>query len=179
MSNDKKGKSIFSRFFGKGSEDSKSPSSGLDQSANYGNHVSRNYGTVTQVGGGNSSRTKSGMVFGEARTVAVNGREFTGRKIERVDGRILIDGRDVTDEVATPASELLIVVQGDVSKLEIHGSQQVTINGNAGSVTATTGSITVTGNVTGSVESATGSITCGKVGGNVNAVMGCVYPSRS
>jgi hypothetical protein len=175
MSSDKKGKSLFAKLFGAGS---KRPDE-RTQSANYGNHVGSNHGTVTQIGGGNSSSsTKSGMVFDEPRTINVNGRDFTGRKIEQQDGRILVDGRDVTDEIASPAParELLIVVQGDVSKLEVYGSQRVTVNGNAGSVSTTSGLIEITGDVLGSAESVSGSITCGKVSGNVKTVTGAIYP---
>ncbi|RZJ86743.1 MAG: hypothetical protein EOO60_13055 [Hymenobacter sp.] len=174
MSSDKKGKSLLATLFGKGN----TPPGGTPiPSVNYGNHVGSNHGTVTQIGGGSSSSsTKSGMVFDEVSTITVNGREFTGRKIEQQDGRILVDGRDVTDEVGAPARELLIVVQGDVSKLEVHGGQRVTVNGNAGSVTTTTGPIEVKGDVTGSVESVSGSITCGKVSGSVKTVTGSIYP---
>lgn len=170
MSTDKKGKSLFGWLFGD-SNDTEKPSA-AKPTHNYGNHVGTNHGIVTQVGGGTSGSYTSALVLGEKKTLTVNGRQFEGRTVEQKNGRIFVDGHDVTDEVKIATNQIIVVVQGDVSKLEAQGIQQLTVSGNAGAITSTHGRIEIKGDVSGSVESISGPITCGKVGGSVESKNG-------
>ena len=139
---------------------------------NYGNHVGINHGTITQLDG--STTYASALALGEEKELTINGCQFRGQVVERKAGRLFVDGRDVTDEVAAASGQLNIVVQGDVAKLVVQGVSQVTVTGNAGDVTSTAGRIEIKGNVGGSVESISGAITCGPVSGDVHSVNGTI-----
>lgn len=179
MKDPKKGKSLFEMIFGTAPKlKDVQPKGGFMQS-NYGNHVGTNHGTIMQVGNDTMGSKVSSTSFGSKRTLTINGKEFKGQKIEQRGGRFFVDGRDVTDEVGAnvSAGQIVIVVQGEVKKLEAYGSQQITVEGNAGSISSKSGTITVQGDVTGSVDSVTGTITCGKVSGNVHTVNGTIQHS--
>ncbi|RZK31176.1 MAG: hypothetical protein EOO63_04845 [Hymenobacter sp.] len=134
----------------------------------YGNHVGISHGTVTQVGHGSSMV----VMGGPNNTVNINGKSYTGRKIEQRNGRIFVDDRDVTDEVGVGIEHRAfnITIQGTVERIE--NCDQVTVNGNASKVKTVSGAIEITGDVTGDVESVSGSIHCGKVAGKVKTVSG-------
>jgi hypothetical protein len=123
-----------------------------------GNFVGHNSGTVTQT------------TFGGQTTLSINGKTYTGSKIKQKDGRVFVDGKDVTDEVGL--AQLVVLVQGNVEKLEIQGPGTITVTGNAGSVRGVSGKISVAGDVSGSVESISGDIKCGKVAGSVKTLSG-------
>ena len=93
--------------------------------------------------------------------------EVTGKNIRIAGGIIYADGQSVT--VTGAQKPVNVIIYGDVGTLESDGD--VTVNGNAGQVTATNGNIH-TYDVAGDVSSKNGNITCGTVSGNVTAKNG-------
>lgn len=111
----------------------------------------------------------------------MNGRVITGRRIDVVGGRVIIDGRDATEEVGKPEGGILEirVVEGVIENLtsdlsvtcgDVHGSVDAGGSVKAGSVggNASAGGSVTCGDVGGSA-SAGGSVTCGDVGGPISA----------
>ena len=84
-------------------------------------------------------------------TMTINGRTFTGSNIYMNNGRILVDGLDVTDETGVDMKSILeIKVTGDVENVTSDKS------------------INVVGNVKGDID-AEGSVNCNAVGGSIRA----------
>lgn len=83
--------------------------------------------------------------------MTINGRSFSGSNITITDGRIIVDGKDVTDTTGVDMKSIL----------------EVKITGDVGSVRCDKG-LTVMGNVQGNVD-AQGGVSCNDVGGDVRA----------
>lgn len=111
----------------------------------------------------------------------INGRIYSGNNITMVDGRVIVDGKDVTNEFDYPLPKVveIKVITGTIENLITDASVTCgDITGNVeagGSVTSQNvgGDIDAGGSVNckdvqGSVD-AGGSISCGKVGGCVEA----------
>ena len=71
----------------------------------------------------------------------------------------------IDEALAGHASNIEVIIHGDVEKIDCAGS--VTVHGNAGSI-ACSGSCHIDGDVNGHIA-ATGSLTCGNISGNINA----------
>lgn len=102
-------------------------------------------------------------------TVTIDGRTFTGNTITMQNGRILVDGKDITDQTGVDMKTVLEVrVTGDIENLSCEKS------------------VTVVGAVTGNID-ARGSVNCDNVGGDIKAggsvnaddVKGNVYANGS
>ena len=99
-------------------------------------------------------------------TFNISGRTFRGNNISITNDRIVIDGKDVTDQYdIRPVGILEIrVLEGTIGSLTADGS--VSCNDVTGDVSA--GGSVKSGDVQGSVN-AGGSVKCGAVGGSINA----------
>lgn len=141
------------------------------QVINHGNMVGTNHGTMVIGSVGGSVRQ---VRFGGAGTVNVNGVDIAGSSVEQRNGRTFVDGQDVTDQVGVVA-QIIVIVQGNVDKVEAQGCGEVTITGDAGKVKASAGNVRVSGNVGGNVESSAGNIHCGVVNGSVKTSAGNIH----
>jgi hypothetical protein len=94
---------------------------------------------------------------------------MTKKTVTIANGRIMIDGKDVTDD----AKE--IHIDGNVNHLKADVCLNIYITGDVGDVATTSGNVQVGGNVAGSVHSMSGDINCdGSVGGDATTVSGDV-----
>lgn len=102
-------------------------------------------------------------------TMSINGRSFTGNNLTMRNGRIILDGVDVTDDTGVdPKTILEIKLTGDLESLDCDKS------------------VTVIGQVKGNID-ARGSVNCDNVGGDIKAggsvnaddVKGSVYANGS
>jgi len=114
-------------------------------------------------------------------TFEINGRTYSGNNITMVDGRVIVDGEDVTEDYGSPLPKVveIKIIGGDIENLVTDASvtcQNVTGYveaggsvrcGDVGDNVDAGGSVTC-GNVQGNVD-AGGSVTCGRVGGSVDA----------
>ncbi|MGF6431514.1 hypothetical protein [Bradyrhizobium elkanii] len=91
----------------------------------------------------------------------------TARTVTIANGRILLDGKDVTPD----AKEIHIA--GDISHLQADVCLSISVSGNVGHVVTQSGSVNVEGNVNGSVQTMSGSIDCsGSIGGSATTMSG-------
>lgn len=105
-----------------------------------------------------------------ANTIRINGVTIaSGRNITITDGRVVIDGRDVTPDGKT----ITIEVVGDVDRLEVDACDEIAISGSAGSISTQTGDVAC-GGVSGSVSTMSGDVECGDIGGSVQTMSGDV-----
>lgn len=124
-------------------------------------------------------------------TIKINGQNInvsnvSGKSISIINGKVIIDGVDVTPDSKNISIEIIgnvdnvevgacnqIKVQGDVNKLK-GGVSEVEITGSVtGDVTTSTGDVRIRGNVTGDVQTSTGDVEIdGTVGGSVKTSTG-------
>lgn len=102
--------------------------------------------------------------------ISINGDLVGGRSITILNGKIFVDGKDVTPD----AKEIKIEINGNMDRLQIDHCQEVRVTGNIGALTTGSGDVYIEGNVTGSVQTASGDVECGSVGGSVQTASGDV-----
>lgn len=98
--------------------------------------------------------------------IRINGRAYTGRNVEIINGAIVIDGVAHDDELP---GEIHIQIDGDVERVET-GPGSVTAQ-NVGAIQTLSGDVNC-GDVTGSIRTMSGDVVCKKVAGNVNTMSG-------
>lgn len=104
--------------------------------------------------------------------VLINGTSIniqSGRNVTIANGRVLVDGRDVTPGESGPVIQ--VEIHGDVNRLDVEVCEAITIHGAVGSVKSQCGDVTC-GPVSGSVQTMSGDVRCGEVGGDVNTMSG-------
>lgn len=106
-----------------------------------------------------------------ASTVTINGVSIStkGKSIGISNGRVKVDGKDVTPDTSD-AKEITINVVGDVGQISSDVAD-INVEGSAGSIQSHNGEITC-GNVKGNVSSHNGDIKCGSVAGNATTYNG-------
>lgn len=124
-------------------------------------------------------------IFGNKAVLSLNGVSFSGRNVSITNGRVIIDGREVT--VPDSQAKLVIEVKGDLAHLEVGSCASLTVAGAVGAVSLAAGTLhckDVAGNVsveqgavsccnvTGDVKTDVGDIDCGNVAGSVKAKVG-------
>ena len=97
-------------------------------------------------------------------SITINGKKIScsGNNVVISNGKIVVDGKVISSEIG---NNVIVVVDGNVNKLECVGS--VEVRGDASYVDCG-GSCTVSGEVKGSVN-AGGSVKCGTVEGDICA----------
>lgn len=108
-------------------------------------------------------------------TIRINGITITGgRSITVTNGRVMIDGKDVTPD----AKDIRIEVAGNLERIEADACNSISVSGDAGLVSSTSGDISVGGNVGGSVSTVSGDIDCGAIAGSASTVSGDIKNRR-
>lgn len=101
--------------------------------------------------------------------VNINGKSYSGRSVIISNGKVVIDGVDVTPD----AKHIDIIVEGDIDKLDVDLCDKLMVKGNVNTLTSTSADVEC-GDVTGSVKTVSGDIECGNVGGDVTTTSGDV-----
>ncbi len=101
-------------------------------------------------------------------TVTINGVTYSGNSITVSGNRVIIDGKSITPD----SKEIIIVVRGDIEKLEVDACNKISVVGNVGIIKTVSGDVEVTGSVDGSVQTVSGDVGCGIVGGSIKTVSG-------
>lgn len=102
-------------------------------------------------------------------SMIINNNVQVGRSIVISNGKIIIDGKDVTPEGKT----INISIEGDVDNISVDMCNKFEVKGNVNSIVSTSGDIEC-GDVTGNIECTSGDIECNNVGGNVETTSGDV-----
>lgn len=111
--------------------------------------------------------------------VVINGKEvvsnFQGGSVTFINGRLIVDGKDVSLDDFQNQPTVNITVEGNVDRVET-SSGDVTVNGEVGSVKTTSGDIEVAcAVVEGSITAVSGDVNVeGTVYGDVSTVSGDV-----
>lgn len=97
----------------------------------------------------------------------INGVIYQGKSITVINGKVVIDGVDVT-----PDSKVInIEISGDVDELVVTDCNNIKVSGKVHSICTSTGDIHC-GDVTGNVHTQTGDVKCGNIAGNVKTQTG-------
>jgi uncharacterized protein (DUF342 family) len=102
--------------------------------------------------------------------INVNGNSYNGNNISICNGKIIVDGKNVTPKDETT---IMIQVDGNVERIDAGSFHVMAVRGNVGSIKSASGDIEVNGNVEGDVESMSGDIDVnGGVKGNCKTMSG-------
>ena len=108
--------------------------------------------------------------------ISINGVSVSGgRSIVISNGKIVVDGKDVTPE----GKEINISVSGNVDKLEVDACSQISVTGDAQNVKTLSGDVEIAGSVTGNVQTMSGDVDCGNIGGSISTMSGDVKHKKS
>lgn len=103
-----------------------------------------------------------------ATVIRINGIEVSfGRKVRIENGRVTVDGEDVTPE----GKVIKIEIQGNVGSLMVDSCDTVQVAGDVGSLEVKAGDVTCR-DVSGSVSTMAGGVNCNNVGGSVRTMSG-------
>jgi hypothetical protein len=107
---------------------------------------------------------------------SINGRSIqisgSGNSVVVDGNRIIVNGKKVSDLNEIKEKEIHIVVEGEVSKLNVDCCEKIEVKGNVGSIEAGTGDIHVN-EVKGNAKTASGNIECGgSIGGSASSMSG-------
>lgn len=100
--------------------------------------------------------------------IVINGVVVSGGKnIVVSNGRVVVDGQDVTPD----AKDIRIEVHGSVDSLDVDACNAISVTGSAGSIKTQSGDVRC-GDVHGSVKTMSGDVHCGAVSGGVETMSG-------
>lgn len=138
-----------------------------------------NFGTI---GNNNNTRKNTSIFSSDGVTVTTNGQTFTGKNITICGGKMIIDGKDVKNDVSDSMVYNFVLsgnidsIQGDIGKIEVHGNvgsidstnTKIITGTVSGNIQTTNDSVNVSGHVSGSIQTTNAPITVqGNVKGSV------------
>lgn len=107
--------------------------------------------------------------------ITINGNTFSGSNIIVTNGKVLINGKDVTPD----SKEINISVVGNIEQLKVDACNKVSVEGNVQSISTKSGDVEVSGDVDGSISTMSGDVDCGHVKGSVSTMSGDVKHRHS
>lgn len=108
--------------------------------------------------------------------IVINGSSYTGNNVSIINGKIMIDGKDVTPDSKT----ITIEVNGNLGSLKADVVNKVSITGNVdGDVQIGTGDVQIGAGVNGNIKTGVGDIKVqGNVSGNAKTGVGDIKYSK-
>lgn len=100
--------------------------------------------------------------------ITINGRTYTGNSIVITNGKVVVNGKDVTPD----GKEINIQVAGNINELRADCCNTIEVTGDVQTVATQSGDVTINGKVEGSVSTMSGDVDCGSVGGSVSTMSG-------
>ena len=107
--------------------------------------------------------------------ITINGNTFSGSNIIVTNGKVLINGKDVTPD----SKEINISVVGNIEQLKVDACNKVSVEGNVQSISTKSGDVEVSGDVDGSISTMSGDVDCGHVKGSVSTMSGDIKHRHS
>lgn len=101
--------------------------------------------------------------------ITINNNNYSGRSIVIKDGKVIVDGKDVTPD----SKEVNISVIGDLENLEVDYAKSIGITGNVNKVRSGSGDVNCE-RVGGDVQTGSGDVECSYINGDVNTGSGDV-----
>ena len=102
--------------------------------------------------------------------IKINDNSYQGDSVEFINGRVVIDGKDVTPD----SKEINISVVGNVETLEVVACNNISVVGNVKVISTQNGDVHVTGDVGGAIATTKGNVSCGDVEGSISSKSGDV-----
>ena len=102
--------------------------------------------------------------------IKINDNIYQGDSIEVINGKVVIDDKDVTPD----SKEINIYVEGNVEILEVVACNKISVVGDVKTISAQSGDIHVTGNIEGAISTKSGNVRCSKVQGAISTTTGNV-----
>lgn len=101
--------------------------------------------------------------------IKVNKISHSGRSILISNGKVMIDGKDVT-----PNEKIInISVTGNIENLSVDSAERVEVSGDVSSLKTMSGDISIKGNVKGNINNTSGDLEIGgSVGGDIKLTSG-------
>ncbi len=99
----------------------------------------------------------------------INGVTYEGNSISITNGRVFVDGKEVTPDGKT----ITIEVQGNIEFLKADACYMIAVTGECGKVETASGDVKC-GNVKSYVKTLSGDVECGDVGDDVETMSGDV-----
>ena len=85
-------------------------------------------------------------------TIKINGNTYSGDKIVITDEKIIINGKDITED----SKEINISVEGNIDELKVDTCNKVWVSGNIKNIATQSGDIDVIGDVNGNIQTMSG-----------------------
>jgi len=102
--------------------------------------------------------------------ITINGNSYSGDSIVVTNGKVVIDGKDVTPD----SKEINISVDGNIDELKVDACDKVLVTGSVKNISTISGDVGVTGDVGGSIQTISGDVECGCVEDSVSTISGDV-----
>lgn len=102
-------------------------------------------------------------------SIRINNNTYSGKNIQIINGKVIVDGQDVTPV----EKEIYITVDGPVQNLKVDACSTITINGDVETVETGSGDVSC-GNVKTDVTTGSGDVECKEIGGSVRTGSGNV-----
>lgn len=109
---------------------------------------------------------KFASIFKSESTVTINGKTYKGTNVSVVNDEVIIDGNKVES-----GTRINITIIGDAESVSLQ-TGDISIKGNVTTLKCQTGDINIEGNVLGNVSLQTGDISCKQISGNASTHCG-------
>lgn len=101
-------------------------------------------------------------------SVTINGKTYIGNNIIVSNGKIMVDGKNVTSDDKV----INITVNGNIDSLKVDTCNKLEIIGNVTNVNTVSGDVDINGDVNGSIQTVSGDVKCNNVSGSINTLSG-------
>lgn len=107
--------------------------------------------------------------------ITINGKTYKGNNLSMSGGKILIDGKEVSNTDEFEEKEVYIAINGSLETLEVDTCNEIVIGHNCGQVKTTNGNVSVNGDIEGDVKTTNGNVLCsGGIKGRIATTNGSV-----
>jgi hypothetical protein len=107
-----------------------------------------------------------------SRTV-INGRSYSGRNVNIINGRVIVDGKEVKDGDLSKEPVINVTIEGDAQHVENEAGNIIVQGGITGDAKTSQGNIECGGDIGGLAKSSQGDVTCrGDIHGGAKTSMG-------
>lgn len=86
--------------------------------------------------------------------ITINKTTYTGSNVSIVNGKVYIDGKDVTPD----GKEINISVEGNLDKLEVEHCNRIDIKGAVKDIRSASGDVNIIGDVLGNIDTKSGDV---------------------
>jgi len=108
--------------------------------------------------------------------IIIGNSKFSGRNVTISNNRVIIDGKDVTDNLPEQKT-YNIQVDGNIDRIKCDACDKIIVTGEVGQIQTQSGDVEC-GNVKGSVSTMSGDVDCDSISGSVSTMSGDIKHRR-